>query len=249
MHSFLLIGQSNMAGRGYFHEAKEIDSSRIFTLRNGRWHPMFRPINPDRSFSGVNLAESFAEQYAKANDVDVGLICCADGGTSLDQWQPGGVLFDHAVLQAQLAQRTSTIVGILWHQGEADCAEELYSTYQTRFETMLTALRKALNLPDVPVLLGGLGDFLKFRTSDPVLANYTHVNDALKCIAQNDPAIGFVSAEGLAPNPDNLHFSAAALYDFGIRYFEEHKRLCGQTGISVEEMPDSDLNRREMELL
>ncbi len=36
MHLFLLIGQSNMAGRGYLKEAKEIDASRIYTLRNGR---------------------------------------------------------------------------------------------------------------------------------------------------------------------------------------------------------------------
>ena len=50
MHSFLLIGQSNMAGRGYLHESREIDTSRIYTLRNGRWQPMFRPINPDRDF-------------------------------------------------------------------------------------------------------------------------------------------------------------------------------------------------------
>jgi hypothetical protein len=83
MHSFLLIGQSNMAGRGYLNEAHEIDTSRIYTLRNGRWQKMFRPINPDRSFSGVSLAESFAEAYAKKHHVDVGLICCADGGTKL----------------------------------------------------------------------------------------------------------------------------------------------------------------------
>ena len=61
--SFLMIGQSNMAGRGYLHEARDIDTSRIYILRNGRWQPMFRPINPDRSFSGVSLAESFAEHY------------------------------------------------------------------------------------------------------------------------------------------------------------------------------------------
>lgn len=29
-----------------------------------------------------------------------------------------------------------------------------------------------------------------------------------------------VSAEGLGANPDNLHFSAKALREFGLRYFE-----------------------------
>lgn len=36
MHSFLLIGQSNMAGRGKLSEATAVDSSRIYTLRNKR---------------------------------------------------------------------------------------------------------------------------------------------------------------------------------------------------------------------
>lgn len=92
IHSFLMIGQSNMAGRGLLDEAETIDTAHIKILRNGRWQPMFRPINPDRPFSGVNLAESFAEQYAQTYGVDVGLIPCADGGTSLEQWQPGGTI-------------------------------------------------------------------------------------------------------------------------------------------------------------
>ena len=90
IHSFLLIGQSNMAGRGLLNEAETIDTAHIKILRNGRWQPMFRPINPDRPFSGVNLAESFAEQYAQAYGVDVGLIPCADGGTALSNGNRAG---------------------------------------------------------------------------------------------------------------------------------------------------------------
>ena len=59
IHSFLLIGQSNMAGRGVIEEAIPVDNTHIKVLRNGRWQKMFRPVNPDRSFSGVSLAESF----------------------------------------------------------------------------------------------------------------------------------------------------------------------------------------------
>ena len=78
IHSFLLIGQSNMAGRGLISEAHAIDSSHILINSNGCWTAMFRPINRDRPFAGVNLAESFAESYAKKHDVDVGLITCAN---------------------------------------------------------------------------------------------------------------------------------------------------------------------------
>ena len=160
IHSFLLIGQSNMAGRGLIREAREIDASHIYTLRNGRWQRMFRPIHSDRRTSGVCLAESFAEAYAKRHQVDVGLICCADGGTKLSQWQKGELLYENAVAQARLAQRTSTIVGVLWHQGESDCPPELSATYKARFEKMMSSLREDLGLAKTPFIIGELGDFL-----------------------------------------------------------------------------------------
>jgi len=96
-HAFLIIGQSNMAGRGSLDEAEPLDTceKRLKVLRNGRWQTMYRPVNNDRPFAGTCLAESFAKAYAEEHpDVDVGIIPCADGGTYLDQWQENGLLFD-----------------------------------------------------------------------------------------------------------------------------------------------------------
>lgn len=76
IHSVLIIGQSNMAGRGFFDEVQPINNERLKVLRNGRWQNMFSPVNPDRPFSGVCLAESFADIYSKEKDVDVGIIPC-----------------------------------------------------------------------------------------------------------------------------------------------------------------------------
>lgn len=208
-----------MAGRGFLAEAAEIDATRIKTLRNGRWVPMFRPINPDRRTSGVNLAESFAEAFARDYDADVGLICCADGGTRLDQWKKGEVLFDHAVFQAKLAQRTSVLTGILWHQGEGDCHDGLYETYEPRMKRLIADFRAALG--DVPFLVGGLGDYL----AEYPLADYPLINRALEKTAKETPRTAFVSAEGLSSNPDHLHFSAAALYEFGLRYYRAFREL------------------------
>jgi hypothetical protein len=214
-----------MAGRGDLKESPKIDATHIQILRNGRWQPMFRPINPDRAFSGTNLAESFAEAYAEKYGVDVGLICCADGGTSLEQWKEGGLLYDNAVYQAKLASRTSTIAGVLWHQGEADCAPRLNVSYQVRFEKIMNAFRKDLDLYDVPFLLGGLGDFLADCPFDENLHEYKKVNEQLKNVAKENVMTGFVSATGLASKEDKLHFDAKALYEFGLRYFEEFERL------------------------
>lgn len=237
IHSFLLIGQSNMAGRGFLQEAEPLRNPALKVLRNGRWMPMFRPVNPDRPFSGVNLAETFAEQYARDHGVDAGLIPCADGGTTLDQWRVGGLLFDHAVAQARLAQRTSTIAGVLWHQGESDCPDPLYLHYEEKLRPILRAFRDALDLHDVPFLLGGLGDFLPLN--DPMYCTYPHINASLQHIAATEPLTGFVSAEGLASNPDHLHFCTRALQQFGQRYYEVFLTLERRDKVFPEK-PDPD---------
>lgn len=249
IHSILLIGQSNAAGRGYLSEAKPLENPdwKLLVLRNGRWQPMFRPVNPDRNSSGTCLAESFARAYLDSHqDVHVGVIPCADGGTNLNQWKEGDVLFDHALFQAKLAQRTSKIVAVIWHQGESDCNPDFYPYYQEKFEKIMNAFRRELNLEKVPFLIGGLGDFLKDYSAEHIKNNYPIVNDALKKIALDNEYTAFVSAKGLSGNPDNIHFSAKALDEFGIRYFEEFKKF--EQEISTENI-DGRLERSEIELL
>ena len=226
IHSFLLIGQSNAAGRGFLQDASLLDTcdGRLQVLRNGLWLKMFRPVNGDRRFSGTCFAETFAKAYALDHpQLQVGIIPCADGGTSIEQWLPGQILFDNAVNCARLAMRTSHLVGILWHQGESDCRPERYPFYAERLEKIITSLRQALGKPDLPVLIGGLGDYLKDNPRD-YLTNYTIINDQLQQVAAQDEHCVFVSAEGLTPNPDMLHFSAAGLEALGYRYFDAFKR-------------------------
>ncbi|MBR2934217.1 MAG: sialate O-acetylesterase [Oscillospiraceae bacterium] len=237
MHSFLLIGQSNMGGRGIASEVEPIENERLFVLRNGRWRDMYVPVNADRNTSGTNLAESFADRYAREHNVDVGLIPCADGGSSLDMWQKGGVLYDHACFMAGLAMRSSTIAGVLWHQGESDCADALYPLYEEKLHVILNNFRDDLGLHDVPFLLGGLGDYLKDCPLDQKYKNYIHVNESLKRVAAARERTAFVSAEGLGSNPDLLHFSAPALREFGLRYYDEFIKLEDKSKVFPDKSP------------
>ncbi|RZK95469.1 MAG: sialate O-acetylesterase, partial [Hymenobacter sp.] len=116
VHSFLLLGQSNMAGRGFLQDVPPIYDDHINMLRNGRWQPMSEPLHYDRPTAGIGLAASFAAAWRLHHEhEEIGLIPGADGGTSLDDWAVGGPLFAHAVGQAQLAQRSSQLAGLLWH--------------------------------------------------------------------------------------------------------------------------------------
>ena len=250
IQSFLLIGQSNAAGRGFLNEAEPLDNcqGRLKVMRNGLWLGMFRPVNPDRSFSGTCLAESFAKEYALSHpDTEVGIIPCADGGTTLSQWMPGEILFDNAVNCAKLAMRTSNIKGILWHQGEGDCTEERCGVYAENFKIMITALREALDRPDLPVLIGGLGDFLADFNSPIIPLYYKEINSVLCQLGEECPDCAFVPAAGLSSNPDNLHFSAAALKEFGIRYYTAYQTIEKQD--EAEEISSANTERSALEQL
>ena len=249
MHSILIIGQSNMAGRGFANEVDPIDNPQIKVMRNGRWWPKYVPVNPDRVTAGVNLVESFADLYAKDHDVEVGIIPCADGGTCLDQWAVGGLLFDHACYMAELAQRTSTIAAVLWHQGESDCGDEAYPFYEKKLAVIMEAFRKKLNLYDVPFLLGGLGDFIEnYRGPNGDyyhFANSPKINEALQNYANATPMTGYVDAAGLGSNPDGLHFCAAALREFGVRYYNEFQKLEDKSKVFEEKSPTGIVNELE----
>ena len=234
-----------MAGRGFVDEVEPVDNPNLKVLRNGKWCSMFVPVNCDRVSSGICLAESFADAYHKEHNVDVGLIPCADGGSQLDSWKKGSLLYDNCVFQTKLAERTSTLAGILWHQGESDCSKELHCSYTERFEQFYEDLKKDLNLTNVPFLVGGLGDFL--TNLDEFDLYYEKINTQLQGIAQKHEKIGFVSAVGLTANPDNLHFNSKSLRELGLRYYEEFKKLEDKSRRFEEK--DFDCVRTAIELL
>ena len=230
IRSFLMIGQSNMAGRGDFDEVPPIKNPNCYMLRMGRWQGMSEPVNPDRAIfggfhSGVCLATSFADAYANANGVKVGLIPCADGGTRISQWMPGELLYDHAVMMAKLAMRTSRLCGILWHQGESDCKDdESLLAHREKLLTVMRSLRRDLEDEDLPIIVGELSENInteKWKVGDrPAKMNSTFYE-----IAEQLSPCTVVSSKGLALKADGIHFNSVSLREFGIRYFEAYKQL------------------------
>jgi hypothetical protein len=220
-NSFLMIGQSNMAGRGFIKEVPVIYNHNIKMLRNGNWQTMWEPINYDRPNAGVGLAASFAAAWQLKNQTsEIGLIPCADGGTSLDDWNVDGILFKNAVFQTKLAQKTSTLKGILWHQGESDCELNKANHYSEKFSTIIQTLRNELEVSDIPLIIGGLGDFLTQGIYGEYFESYTIVNQELEKFAENNENCYFVTASGLNANPDGIHIDANSQRIFGVRYFE-----------------------------
>ena len=219
----LLIGQSNMAGRGLPNEVDSVADERIEMFRDGQWQRAVEPLHDDKETAGVGLAMSCASAYLEAfPQARIGLVPAAVGGTPLSRWMPGEDLYERALAIAREALGGGALKAILWHQGETDAQHlERAQSYGQRLAEMVGTLRQALDATDVPFVVGGLGDFLAVH---PTCIHYGLVNDALQNL--NVDRCGFASAAGLGEF-DGIHFDSAALRILGQRYATELLRLVG----------------------
>jgi len=215
MQLFLLIGQSNMAGRGPIGAQDKEPIPGVFALnKEMAWAPAIDPLHFDKpDIAGVGIGRSFAKTLLAADPgASIGLIPAAFGGTSLDEWKPDGKLYSDAVDRAREAMKAGKLRGILWHQGENDSAkEDLARSYRERFAAMIARLRSDLGAGEVPVVVGELGEF-HAGAFDAV------VNEQLAIVPLKVPRSAFVSSGGLTDKGDRTHFDTRSLHEFGRRY-------------------------------
>jgi len=160
---YLLLGQSNMAGRGVLTPSNRVSKVRVRSFVSGKgWYPAREPIVLDEgAFHGACLGAQFGREMADADpEAVIGLIPAAVGNTKLARWEPEGDLYARAVEWTRDAlKRGGRVKGILWHQGEADAGnEQEVATYAERLKKTVAALRREFG--DVPFVAGELGSFL-----------------------------------------------------------------------------------------
>ena len=143
MQLFLLIGQSNMAGRGKVEAQDAATDPNIYMMNQEmQWVLAKDPIHFDKpGVAGVGPGHQFARALmAKEPKTNIGLIPAAMGGSSLAQWKVGGKLYTNAVERAREAMKHGKLRGILWHQGESDGQPEKIASYPDRFSKMIAQL-------------------------------------------------------------------------------------------------------------
>ena len=229
-HLFLLAGQSNMAGRGEVEAEDRQPHPRVLMLsKDGTWQPAVDPIHYDKPSAGVGLGRTFGLVLADADtNITIGLIPAACGGSPISTWEPGAYFdqtsshpYDDAIQRAKLAMKQGTLKAILWHQGESDCETNLAPAYQAKLEQLITRFRKDLDAPDLPFIVGQLGQFEKAPWSP-----YTKmVNDAQIAVAKEMAYVEFISSAGLVSKSDNLHFDSPSQREFGRRYAAAYWKL------------------------
>lgn len=237
---YLLIGQSNMAGRGYLFPDDKRSLDGVFLLNDkGKIEPAKQPLNryssvrKKLSLQGMCLGGSFARDIHLATGRKVLLVVNARGGTSARQWLPGADpviaespssddmfqdgeaipgLYEEAVRRARQAMKYGRLKGILFHQGESDSHEKYAPLWADKVAETARSLRSELKVGNIPFIVGETNySFKRAETINP------QIRDLMKIVPECD----WASAEGCNVNKDKLHFSRQGITLLGHRYAEK----------------------------
>jgi hypothetical protein len=226
---YLLIGQSNMAGRGTVDAESTKTHPRVFSLNKaGEWVPAVDPLHFDKPGAGVGPGLAFGKAMADAAAArTIGLVPCAVGGTSVTRWAPGvqdpvtkAYPYDDMLARIKIARKTGTFKGIIWHQGESDRGAKGREKYAALLTELVARVRKELDAPDLPFVAGELPPLNPANADDTAAFNVI-LHDLEKTI----PHFAVVSAEGLKDRGDRLHFNADSARTLGARYAAAMQKL------------------------
>lgn len=220
---YLLIGQSNMAGRGKLLPKDFKEKFKDIYLLNEEGVPVlasqpfnqYSSIRKDMKMQQMNPGYGFAKKMRKYNKKrPILLVCNPRGGTSILEWAPGKNYFTEAVRRCKQGMAYGELKGILWHQGCADSRQRC-DVYPDLLSEMVDSLRSELGVGDkVPFIVGELAHWRKTSAA---------FNEMLHGIPDRIPNSGWVSAEGCTPLKDEKdpHFSRDGQILLGTRYAEK----------------------------
>ncbi|MEO1400996.1 MAG: sialate O-acetylesterase, partial [Cyanobacteria bacterium J06635_1] len=178
LHLFVLAGQSNMSGLAEL-PANQTIHPQVFTFGNDyHWQPAQEPVDspigqvdlvsldPEAGF-GPSVA--FAKAMLADNpDLVIGLIPCANGGSTITAWQrdrSDQTLYGSCLKRIQAASTMGKVSGVLFFQGEADALDPKSAValqpaadaWATRFTQFATDLRSDLAQPTLPIVYAQIG--------------------------------------------------------------------------------------------
>lgn len=217
---FLLIGQSNMAGRGALLDEDRVPLAGVkLNDHCGQWIDATQPFNRYSSnrrplaVQGYCMGGSFAQALvASGASWSVGLIVNAMGGSPIEWWQPPLQPLYQSTLVRWIDAGRPRLAGVLWHQGENNQHD---TNYASKAIELFTELRKSLNQPDLPLMLGHIspGEV---------------INPQIDAAARKLGRAAVVGIDGLSLF-DDVHYDRESSVELGRRYAEAYLRLaaCG----------------------
>jgi sialate O-acetylesterase len=256
---WVLAGQSNMQGLGDLIDVTP-PHPQVMTLgMDTLWRPAEEPLHwlvdsPDPVHSGdpttraersarehksrtkgAGLGLPFAAAMVESTGIPVGLVICAHGGTSMEQWSParkdegGHSLYGSMLRQFRLAG--GKVKGVLWYQGESDAMgkSDPWTIYPKVFSDFIAAVRTDFGQPELPFYFVQIGRFV--AGVDP--KGWNAVQDAQGRLPERVSYTAVISVIDLELD-DGIHVGTQGLKRAGHRLARIAQReLFGQVGATT----------------
>jgi sialate O-acetylesterase len=256
---WVLAGQSNMQGVGDLVDVTPPHPRVMLLGMDGKWGVAEEPLHwlvdsPDPVHSGdpatraarsveehktrkkgTGLGLPFAVELFESTGVPIGLIACAHGGTSMEEWSPPGKgkggqsLYGSMLRQVNLAG--GKVKGLLWYQGEGDSLGEgeAWKAYPKVFADFIAAVRADFGQPELPFYYVQIGRFVS--GADP--KGWNAVQDAQRLLVERVNNAAVISVVDLELD-DGIHVGTHGLKRAGQRLARIAEReLFGQAGATT----------------
>jgi sialate O-acetylesterase len=247
---FLLAGQSNMFGCGklinletpspdihnfYYGDKWDVAKEPLCAINEAldpvywdeddeekRRKLVFKQRYTRESGSGLGL--TFAKEVSKFTGVPVGLVICAKGGTSMEQWSPYKAYMGGRSLYGSMLRRVNAVGGkvkaLLWYQGESEASNnETAVNLRRNFGEFINAVRRDLNQPDLPVAYVQLA---KYFGEEP---NWKIVQAEQLAFEKECPNVTLVASVDSGMS-DEIHIDSLSQQQIGRRMAVAIRRLC-----------------------
>ncbi|MHC4155236.1 MAG: sialate O-acetylesterase [Planctomycetota bacterium] len=232
LHIYLLIGQSNMAGRAAIPPEDKGPMEGCFMLdRENRWLPASNPLNrystiiSNTSNQRLNPGYMFAKTMRQRDaNISIGLICNARGATSIERWMPRTRYYAEAIKRVKAAAPSGVFKGILWHQGEGNYTD---TEYLVKLKKLIGRMREDIGGENILFVAGGICESDKSPGGKLINAQLARLPDEVAMT-------GYASSAGLETFDGKWHFGPDEMKILGRRYAE--------VVITLQEKADSTTN-------
>ncbi len=238
---FLLVGQSNMKGRGLIDLEPVVDPRvKFFHLGERNWfvareplHALGTPDNVVRNDnSGTGPGTSFAHSViGKSGDARIGLIPAAEGGVPIRRYAPGERFYVRSlemVAQAkELAPPKSELRAILWLQGESDARNaEQVAAYEAQLLDLIDRYRRDLGDPELPFIACTIGSFIAEGSRAERFPYSESINEILLRLPEKREHTACIDARDITGHVgDALHYNAEAQVEIGRRFAKAYLEM------------------------
>ena len=229
-------GQSNSDGTGHGAVEKPYEPNDTVWFLNQDFTISMAMERVAGNHTRNDFSLEFARRYIEDGRLENGrkllVIRAAVGGTGFSDNRWG--LKDDLFLQMMKMIKTALslnsenrLVAFLWHQGEAEAGNADFGTHYNNLSTLVKTVRSEFEQLALPFIAGDFVQQWKLINSEicaPIV-------DAMREVCDKIGNAYFVETAGLKSNfeeygkeadggEDNIHFSRAALYQLGGRYYD-----------------------------